>query len=490
MPIVNKVQLITYADSLGGDLRSLGAMLRTGLRGLFPGGVHILPPFPSSADRGFAPTTYFEIEKRFGTWEDLRAISEICPILVDVMVNHISRRSEYFEDFAKRGRRSPNADLFITIDKVWPDGIVPPGDIAKIFLRKPDNPFSDIRIEETGEIERVWTSFGKKDWSEQIDLDARSPATRRLLRGILEHLAGNGVSAVRLDAVGYVTKKAGTSCFFVEPEIYEFMDWIKGEADALGLALLPEVHAHFSYQRKLAGRGYWVYDFVLPGLILHALTSGSGEKLAAYLRDCPRKQVTTLDCHDGIPIQPDLDDVLDVGEARALVDACVDRGANINRIISAHSKAQDFDAHQINITYYEALGRDDDAYIASRAIQFFSPGVPQVYYVGLLAGLNDFEGVEAVGDGRAINRRNYTSEETMRELERPVVRRLMELIRFRNSHPAFEGQFWAECDGSHSLVLSWKAGADDFCVLRVDLADGKASIEHSGPGGARIRFVP
>jgi sucrose phosphorylase len=492
MPVINKTQLISYADSLGEGLHGLGELLGGELAGLFPGGVHILPPFPSSADRGFAPTTYFEIEPRFGTWEDMRSIARRCPVIVDLMVNHISRQSEYFKDFARHGRASKHADLFITTDKIWPSGIVPPGDVAKIFLRKPDNPFSDIRIEASGLLERVWTSFGTKDWSEQIDLDTRSSATRRLMAEILGFFSRNGVSIVRLDAVGYVTKKAGTSCFFVEPDIYEFMDWIKAEADGFGIELLPEVHAHFSYQRKLSAKGYWVYDFILPGLVLHSLISGSCAELAAHIATSPRRQFTILDCHDGIPVQPDLDDVLDLRESRAMVDACVARGANVNRILSEQGKAGDFDAHQINITYYEALGRDDDAYIAARAIQLFAPGVPQVYYVGLLAGLNDLEGVAATGEGRQINRRNYRAEEVVRELERPVVRRFTELIRLRNGHPAFDGELAVSTGpGDRKLELSWKGPGGSFCELHVDLGSRKASsIEFSGASGERLRLVP
>ena len=95
-------------------------------------------------------------------------------MLLDLMINHISRSSPQFRDFQRRGRRSPFADLFITLDKVWPNGEPLPGDVARIFLRKPNSPFSSVTIEETGEEERIWTSFGTADWSEQIDLDVTS----------------------------------------------------------------------------------------------------------------------------------------------------------------------------------------------------------------------------------------------------------------------------------------------------------------------------
>ena len=67
-------QLLTYPDSLGGDLGALRDLLDGPLDGLFHG-VHILPPFPSSGDRGFAPLTHVEIDARFGTWADVERIA-------------------------------------------------------------------------------------------------------------------------------------------------------------------------------------------------------------------------------------------------------------------------------------------------------------------------------------------------------------------------------------------------------------------------------
>src|SRR6185436_14837705 len=142
-------QLLTYPDSLGGDLAALRRLLDGPLDGVFRG-IHILPPFPSSGDRGFAPVTYREIDPRFGSWEDVAAIAVRHDVLLDVMINHLSRRSPEFRDFERRGRSSPSADLFITLDKVWPGGVPPTSDVARIFLRKPLAPFSTVTIESTG----------------------------------------------------------------------------------------------------------------------------------------------------------------------------------------------------------------------------------------------------------------------------------------------------------------------------------------------------
>jgi sucrose phosphorylase len=482
--IRNQVQLITYPDSLGGTLTALQRVVE----GWFPeaamGGIHILPPFPSSADRGFAPTTYEQIDPRFGTWDDIRRLGKRHDIVVDLMVNHISRQSQYFQDFMTRGRRSAHADLFITLDKVWQGGVAPREEVERIFLRKPDHPFSEVRITQTGEIERVWTSFGARDWSEQIDLDVASVQTRRFLTDTLARFSRMGIRAVRLDAVGYVIKKAGTTCFMVEPDIYEFLDWLKGVATPLGLELLPEIHANQAVQQALTGRGYWTYDFVLPLLVLATIMHRSSSRIRSYLEACSRHRVTMLDCHDGIPVQPDLDDVLPLDEARDVVRVCLDRGANLNRILSdGHVGSDGFDVHQINTTYYSALGCNDDAYLAARAIQFFAPGIPQVYYVGLLAGKNDAQSVQETGEGRAVNRHNYSMEEVDRAIRSEVVQRLLRLIRFRNTHPGFGGGFSVEESADEELVLSWKS-VRATCRLSVDLNSSRARIVSIEDGGS------
>ncbi|MHA7581444.1 sucrose phosphorylase [Paenibacillus vandeheii] len=484
----NKVQLITYPDSMGGNLKELNTVLRTHFSDIFTGGVHILPPFPSSGDRGFAPLTYLEIDPALGSWEDVRSIGEHFDVLVDLMVNHISQQSPYFQDFLAKGRSSDYADLFLTLDKLWTDGRPVQADIDKMFLRR-SKPYSTFRIEESGVEETVWTTFGKTDPSEQIDLDVRSELTRQLLRSFFENFKEQNVKIVRLDAVGYVIKKLGTSCFFVEPDIYSFLDWVKELADSLDIELLPEVHAHYSTQYKLAEYGCWIYDFILPYRVLEALVNRSAAELCQYLKTRPAKQFTMLDCHDGIPVKPDLDGLIDTAEARRLVDVCLERGANLSLILSDEHKAEDgFDVHQIRCTYYSALDHNDDAYLAARAIQFFAPGIPQVYYVGLLAGENDVERVKLTGEGREINRHNYILEEIDQALEKEVVQRLLNLIRFRNSYDAFQGQFSVLDARDDEIRLQWSNG-EQYCTLAVNLNTYQSVICYMDEQGHEANYV-
>lgn len=488
MALKNQVQLITYPDSLGGNLKTLHETLKKHFYDVFKGGIHILPPFPSSGDRGFAPLTYLEIDPKFGTWEDIRCIGADFDILLDLMVNHISRQSEYFQDFLRKGKKSSYADLFITLNKIWPDGKPSAEDVGRMFLRRPE-PFSSFSVEENGEVEKVWTTFGKQDPSEQIDIDVNSEITKELLTEFLVNFSRQNVKIVRLDAVGYVIKKRGTTCFFVEPEIYEFLEWISDLAHSLRIELLPEVHAHYTTQFKLAGHGYWIYDFILPYIILETMINKNSTKLNEYLEIRPHKQFTMLDCHDGIPVKPDLDDLVKTTDARKLVDICVERGSNLSLIFSEKHKAKEgFDVHQVRCSYYSVLNCNDDAYLAARAIQFFTPGIPQVYYVGLLAGKNDVDKVKQTGEGREINRHNFTVEEIDRSVQKSVVQRLLKLIRFRNEYPAFNGEFGVLESAPGEIRLTWQKD-ELVCLLNINLSNYCSIIEYVDETGCLAQYV-
>jgi sucrose phosphorylase len=192
---------------------------------------------------------------------------------------------------------------------------------------------------------------------------------------------------------------------------------------------------------------------------------------------------TTLDCHDGIPVRPDLDGILGQAEMLGLADLIERRGGNVNRILSP-ADDKGIDVHQLNCTYYSALGCDDDRYLAARAIQLFARGVPQIYYVGLLAGENDDAAMTRSGDGRAINRHDYSADEVERALGRPVVARLLELLRLRNTHPAFDGSLSVEVIGGSRLQLSWRYG-EWSCSLDVDVAGGHLMVDE-GPLRDRV----
>ncbi|MFO7749342.1 MAG: sucrose phosphorylase [Desulfobacteraceae bacterium] len=476
MTIRNKVHLITYPDSLGKNLPELHYVLRKYL-GQAIRGVHLLPFYPSSSDRGFCPLTYDEVDPAFGTWDDVEKIAQDFDLVVDFMVNHISRQSLFFQDYVEKGQASEYADMFLSFNKLKPDGWVAKEDLEKVYTRKPRPPYMVLERAD-GSLEKIWCTF---DY-EQIDLDYTARKTREVMRKFLIRLARIRPKIIRLDAIGYTTMELGTSCFFLEPQIWRMLDWCKDFAEAFDTEILPEVHEHYTYQLKLAEKGYRSYDFSLPLLVLHALYTGTSSHLTHWLSICPRKQMTTLDTHDGIGIV-DVIDLLPQEEIDSTLEDLYKKGSNIKKSYSG-SEYQNLDIYQVNCTYYSALGANDDAYLAARTIQFFAPGIPQVYYVGLLAGENDIELVERTRQGRNINRHNYTLTEIRREIKRPVVKRLLKLMEFRNSYPAFMGELSILDSQEQQIHLEWQHKKHKATAL-VDLKAFTSHITYTDPVAVR-----
>lgn len=448
MPVKNEVMLITYADSMGKNLGELSEILRKHFKGII-GGVHLLPFFPSSADRGFAPMTYKEVDENFGDWSDLKALSEDFYLMYDFMINHISKQSEYYKDFMKNKDDSPYAELFIRYKYFWPDGEPTKEDIDRIYKRKPRAPYIDAAFED-GTTEKLWCTFDE----EQIDLDCKSETTKNFITENLKHMADKHADLIRLDAFAYATKKIGTNCFFIEPDVWELLDSVKDILEPLKVEILPEIHEHYAIQLKIAEKGYWIYDFALPMLMLHAIYSGKNRRLINWLKMSPMKQFTTLDTHDGIGVV-DVRDLMTDEEIEETKENLFTKGANVKKIYNTMAY-NNLDIYQVNCTYYSALGDNDDAYLLARAVQFFAPGIPQVYYVGLLAGRNDIELLEKTKQGRNINRHSYTKEEIEENLCRPVVKRLCKLMEFRNSYPAFQGD----------ITICEPVGESDLKIIR------------------------
>lgn len=443
----NKVMLITYADSLGKNLNELRDVLDNELKEVVAG-IHILPFYPSSGDRGFAPIDYREVDKQFGSWKEIETIAASHDLMVDFMVNHISKQSSFFRDFLEKKEDSQYKDLFIRYSKFWPNGYPSPKDVDLIYKRKPRAPYVDVIFSDQS-TDKVWCTFDE----EQIDLDVTTEVTKKFIKETLEFLAMKGAKSIRLDAFAYANKKIGTNCFFVEPEIWELLDYCQKILIERDVEVLPEIHEHYSIQHKIAEHDYYVYDFALPMLVLHALYSGKNERLLHWLEICPRKQFTTLDTHDGIGVV-DVKDLLTDQEIEETREALYTQGANVKKIYSTEAY-NNLDIYQINCTYYSALGNSDAAYLLARAIQCFAPGIPQIYYVGLLAGENDITLLEATKEGRNINRHYYEREEIRQETQRPVVKKLFDILRFRNKSEAFNGEIKVVAINESLFEIKW-----------------------------------
>jgi sucrose phosphorylase len=474
----NQVQLITYVDRLAGDLKGLQKLLSGPMAGLF-GGVHLLPFFTpiDGADAGFDPVDHVEVDARLGDWNAVRDLGQGCEIVADLIVNHISSESPQFKDYSNKGASSRFAGLFLTYDRVFPAG-AREEDLLRIYRPRPGLPFTNITLR-SGEKHLFWTTFTPQ----QIDIDVQHPEGQAYLQSILGRFRDAGVRMIRLDAVGYAIKKGGTSCFMI-PESFQFIAELTAQAHALGIEVLVEIHSYYKQQIQIAQQVDWVYDFALPPLILHSLFARNAEALAHWLSIRPQNCVTVLDTHDGIGVidvgaGPDgAPGLLAPSDINRLVETIHEGSQNQSRMATG-AAANNLDLYQINCTYYDALGRDDDQYLVARAIQFFVPGIPQVYYVGLLSGTNDMDLLQRSRVGRDINRHYYTAGEIEGAVKKPVVSRLLDLIRLRNTHPAFAGRANVETRSPDSLSISWKNGGD-WANIEVDLKEPRAVVTHSG----------
>ncbi len=481
----NQVQLITYADRLGGGtLPGLHALLCGPLAGLF-GGVHILPFFLpcDGADAGFDPIDHTEVDPRLGTWADVAALARDVPVMGDAIVNHISAASPQFIDYLARGDASASSSLFLTFDAVFPLGADERALLA-VYRPRPSPPYTAVTRAD-GSRRLLWTTFTPH----QIDIDVEHATGRAYLESVLQKLASAGISMVRLDAVGYAIKRAGSACFML-PETYDFIESLAASSRRLGLEVLVEVHSYYRRQIEIAARVQWVYDFALPPLLLHALLFKTAGALAHWIAVRPTNAVTVLDTHDGIgiiDIGADASDpqgspgLVSPEQLDRLVEAIHTNSGGQSRAATG-AAASNLDLYQVNCTYFDALGRDAAAYLIARAVTFFVPGVPQVYYVGLLAGRNDMALMARTGVGRDINRHHFSRAEIDSALSQPVVQQLLWLIRLRNRHAAFGGRFRCEALAADALALHWNH-AEHHASLHVSFERSQATVRWSSEAG-------
>lgn len=480
--VKNQVQLITYVDRLCGDLKRLKVMFQGPFRGLF-GGVHLLPFFDpiDGADAGFDPADHTQVDPRLGDWNDVHTLSEEADVMADLIVNHISTASPQFKDFSRNGATSAFAGMFLTYDRVFPTG-AREEELLRIYRPRPGLPFTNALLD-SGERRLLWTTFTPQ----QVDIDVEHPQGQAYLQSILRSFHAAGIRMIRLDAVGYAIKKPGTSCFMI-PETFRFIGSLASKAHALGMEVLVEIHSHYSQQLEIARQVDWIYDFALPPLILHSLFARECKALGHWLSIRPKNCITVLDTHDGIGVidvgagtsgEPGL---LEPGEIDSLVETIHSRSKDQSRKATG-AAANNLDLYQVNCTFYDALGQSENEYLIARAVQFFAPGIPQVYYVGLLAGINDMELLARTQVGRDINRHYYNSAELEESLEKPAVRKLIGLIRLRNSHPSFAGTVRIETPSDQSLIIAWIKD-EHWTKLDVDFARAQAVVTYSNEGRA------
>lgn len=316
----------------------------------------------------------------------------------------------------------------------------------------------EIEIEDN-EVKKLLTDYMEKNrkYLGQMDLNINSPLVWEYYQDVLNTLKAYGAKIVRLDAFAYAPKKVGEKNFLNIPDTWELLSKIDKLAKEYSLSLLPEIHA--SYEEKIyktvSDKGYMTYDFFLPGLILDAFERKSGKYLKSWADEIIKDDlnvVNMLGCHDGIPLL-DLKGLLPEKDIESLIDKIVARGGYVKNL---HGKKNVY--YQVNATYYSALGEIDEKLLMARAIQLFMPGIPQVWYLDLFAGKNDYEAVRNAGAGghKEINRTNLEFEKVISLLDKDIVMKQLKMLEFRNNFKAFAGADKINIENSDSkFSIEW-----------------------------------
>jgi len=412
--------------------------------------------FPDGTDRPYWNTFYQEVKHQRITPQDLVGIEGIGPDEAEEITTIVNEAID--------ARRAP----------------------AAIDLGR----FSDYREDIISVVER------KRSYLGQMDLNARSEGVWDFYGETLKKLRDYGATLVRLDAFAYLHKQPGMVNFFNKPGTWEYLERLKQIADKHGLILLPELHSEYGYglHEEVASNGFPIYDFFFPGLVIDALDRGKNGHLLRWIDELTQKGIKTvnmLGCHDGIPVL-DLkgkditgfsnEGLLSNEEIDAVIERILDRGGRVKNLYGPDGKKISY--YQINATFFSALGEDEQKLRLARAIQLFMPGIPQVWYLDLFAGKNDYAAADNGGTGghKEINRTALTMDDIEQGLGKPIVQDQLQLIRLRNTSSAFDGKLLVIDTEAHRLHLKWENNGST-AILKADLHDHSFSVVHKDAAG-------
>ncbi|MBI9101874.1 MAG: hypothetical protein JEY99_05625 [Spirochaetales bacterium] len=476
----NGVMLNLYPDSCNGNLKGALSLLKQAELADVFSLLYILPSlFESDLDRGFSVISY-DLNKELAEREDLESLQKLgVSLKLDFVLNHLSVGSPQFKDLLEKGDDSEYVDMFIDWNKFWagkgekgPEGFIIPRDeyLSKLFMRKPEMPVLKLPFPD-GTERFYWNTFyqkvnllnpddtkSEKSYLGQMDLNADSSVVWDFYEDTFKKLSSYGAKIVRLDAFAYLHKEAGSSNFFNEPGTWDHLEHLKQIADKYDLTLLPEIHSKYEdkIHEQLAEKGYPIYDFFFPGLLIHTLETSDNTKLTSWINEIMEKRFKTvnmLGCHDGIPVL-DVKGYLDDQAIEGLIGLIKTRGGRVKDLFGADGKKISY--YQINATFFSALGENEKKMLLARAIQIFMPGTPQVWYLDLFAGTNDYEAADNIGH-KDINRTNLTEKEILAGLETSIVEKQLKLLKFRNTNPAFGTGATLEMDNTdkENLTMLW-----------------------------------
>lgn len=509
----NGAMLNAYPDSIGCNLNDLVKVLsKPEFKDVFSLFYALPTFFNSDLDRGFSIIDY-DINKELVSTSDIDTLSELnIALKFDIVLNHLSVASPQFKDLLANGKESKYKNFFINWNEFWADegdmnedGVIVPHKkhLDKLFMRKPGLPILKVPFADGTEVP-YWNTFYQKitvsdedstrTYLGQMDVNGKSPLVWEFYEEVLAKLGSYGCQILRLDAFAYLHKEIGQTNFFNEPGTWDYLERINMIAQKNNLQLLPEIHAEYGLHLhdEVAKKGYVIYDFFLPGLLIHAIEKQTSTAVVDWAQEIVAKNFKTvnmLGCHDGIPIL-DLkgkevngvytDGLLSDEEIEEMMNLILERGGRVKNLYGADGNKISY--YQVNATYYSALGESDQKMLLARAIQLFMPGTPQVWYLDVFAGKNDNAAADAAGEGghKEINRTTLSLEAIEEGLKKEVVTKQLDMIRMRNTSAAFAGTPSFESD-AEKLTISWRSDSD-IATLDANLKTRKFTIRFSENG--------
>ena len=434
---------ITYGDSIKQDdeppLVTLQKFLREYLQDALSI-VHVLPFYPFSSDDGFAVINYCEVNQSLGDWQHINAIAKDFSLMADLVINHCSSRSLWFENFKQR--QVPGVDYFIECDADT--------DLSEV-VRPRTSPL--LRATETLDGEKhVWCTFSH----DQVDLDFKNPRVLLEFVRIVKLYMDNGVSLFRLDAVAFLWKELGTSCINLI-ETHEVIRLLRLLIEHKNPSAIVITETNIPSRENLsyfgnANEAHWIYNFSLPPLVLYTLVSGKSHLLKQWMMSMPPAQNGTsyfnfIASHDGIGLRP-VEGILSEQEVDDLAALMKSFGGDVSWRTMSSGEVRPY---ELNISLIDAFkgtfaGEDDyqmDRFVCAHAIMLALEGVPAFYIHSLLATGNDVQKMEMTSNKRAINRHVWAYDELVGQLNdtdsqhHQAFVRLTQLIAVRKSQKAF-----------------------------------------------------
>lgn len=354
--------------------------------------------------------------------------------------------------------------------------------------------FNNINFEDSNKFKEAVLSIIEQNRSYlgQMDVNAKSPLVWDFYEETLKKVSGFGCSILRLDAFAYLHKEIGQTNFFNKPGTWDYLERINQIAQKNDLTLLPEIHAEYGLHLhdEVANKGYQIYDFFLPGLTIHTIENSSNKALLTWAKEIISKgykTVNMLGCHDGIPVL-DLKGkevkgvynkgLLEDDEIEAVMNKIMERGGRVKNLYDPSGNKISY--YQVNATFFSALGESEKKLLLARAIQMFMPGIPQVWYLDIFAGENDYEAADKGGSAghKEINRTNLTMQEIEDGLKKDIVKNQLEIIRLRNTSKAFSGTVIINDTPDNELDIRWENGVD-FAQLKANLQTHMFTITYS-----------